>query len=197
MILASSSPRRKALLELLTTDFSIQAPDVDETISEPFVDGLKAIAERKRDAVSGAVVLAADTIGVSDILLQKPKNVTEARKMWKNMNGNSHDVMTAVAVTGQPTLVVTTRVEMNIPAPVLKEYLASDQWQGKAGAYGIQDQLIAPHIKINGPWSNVVGLPMRATYEMLLAAGVDVVKPPSERELADQNPFHGNADSHT
>jgi septum formation protein len=192
MILASSSPRRKTLLEFLTSDFTVEAPDVDETITEPFAAGLKAVAERKRDAVPGRVVLAADTIGISDTILLKPKNEAQARKMLEHLNGNSHEVLTAVAVTGQPTLVVTTRVEMNIPAAVLKEYLASGEWKGKAGAYGIQDPLIAPYLKISGPWSNVAGLPIRATYQMLLAAGVDVKMPPTERELADQNPFQLN-----
>lgn len=155
----------------------------------PYEDALVEVAVRKNAAVAGEVVLSADTIGLLDgVLLRKPDSLAEAQMLWQHMNGRSHDVLTAVCVNGN-TKVARTQVTMQVPASVAKAYLDSGQWEGKAGGYGIQDTDIAPYITIDGPWSNVVGLPLQATYELLHDTGVHPTKPPTEQQLLDQNPF--------
>jgi septum formation protein len=80
-------------------------------------------------------------------------------------------------------------VLLRLPPPVLAAYLQSGDWRGKAGGYGIQDPLLAPHIQVTGPWSNVVGLPLAATAALLRAGGVTARNPPDEAWLVRHNPF--------
>lgn len=154
----------------------------------PYDRALEAVALRKNRAVTGDVVLSADTIGLLDgTLLQKPRSKAEAQVMWHHMNGHSHEVRTAICVNGKVAS-VSTKVHMRVPASVARQYIEDGKWEGKAGGYGIQDPELAPHITIEGSWSNVVGLPLEATRELLEAAGIPC-RAITDQQAMDQNPF--------
>jgi septum formation protein len=83
-----------------------------------------------------------------------------------------------------------TAVRMDrLPKEVAEQYVASRQWEGKAGGYGIQDPLLGPYVRIQvGPWSNVVGLPLAATHALLTRNRIACKAPPPEASLAAQWP---------
>ncbi len=190
--LASGSPRRQVLLGFLVDDFDVVSPDVDETMPPGDIGtAMQAVAARKAEAVQGDVVIAADTAVVTDQILGKPADAAEARRMLEQLQ-TPHRVMTAVALRvgdSMTTFCETTGVSMRLDDAALDAYLASGNWQGKAGAYGIQDAGIAPHVRIEGSWSNVVGLPLAPLHQALVAAGVSCRQPPDEADLMSQNPF--------
>lgn len=176
------------LLGLLVDNFEVVVPDVDESMQRPYGPALDEVALRKNAAVDGDVVLSADTIGLLDgTLLQKPHSKAAAQVMWHHMNGHSHEVRTAICVNGNVTS-VSTKVHMRVPASVARQYLEDGKWEGKAGGYGIQDPELAPHITIEGSWSNVVGLPLEATRSLLEAAGI-ACHPMTDQQAMDQNLF--------
>jgi septum formation protein len=197
LILASGSPRRAILLRLISNDFVVIVPDVDETLPEgSVIPGLEAIAARKAGAVNvigDAVVLAADTcVVLDDEVLGKPDDAKHARHMLNNLNARVHKVVTAIAVrsaTKTSTFHVSSQVRIMLTGPETDAYIESGQWEGKAGAYGIQDATIAESLKLDGSWSNVVGLPLHEVHDALAALGVPVQAPPSEESLQLQNPF--------
>jgi predicted house-cleaning NTP pyrophosphatase (Maf/HAM1 superfamily) len=84
-----------------------------------------------------------------------------------------------------------TAVRMDrLPKPVIDAYAASRLWEGKAGGYGIQDAPLAPFIRLqSGPWSNVVGLPLGITRDLLRRNNIVVRDPPDEASLQQNNPF--------
>lgn len=193
VVLASASPRRRVLLGFLVPEFVVRPADVNESLADgPLIEALEALAARKAAAVPGPVVLAADTEVITDGQVQgKPNDLDHTRRLL--MRSGNHDVVTAVAVrgpNGTHTNHAVTRVDRNaLPDDVLEQYLKSGAWQDKAGGFGIQDRLISPHVRIDGSWSNVVGLPLELTATMLATAGVTVRDPPLEEDLAARNPF--------
>lgn len=194
LTLASGSPRRRVLLGYLLDDFAVQAPDVDETFPPGAVtDAMEAVAARKADAVDAEFVLAADTaVLLDDAVLGKPADRAEAASMFARFQDRGHDVVTALAVRGPDgtrTTHVRSHVHWNVPDDVVEAYLDSGAWADKAGGYGVQDALLAPHLRVDGSWSNVVGLPLEGTAQWLRDAGVRCRDPPSEADLRAQNPF--------
>lgn len=197
VILASGSPRRKVLLGLLVDAFDVVVPDVDETFPPGDVAlAMEAVADRKADAVPHGtedVVVAADTAVLLDgAVLGKPTDREDARQMLRSLNGRDHEVVTAVALRGphgHGRFHVTTRVRIDAPADKLEQYVLTGQWRGKAGGYGAQDAELADHVAVEGPWSNVVGLPLHAVHQALLDQGVSCHHPPPEEALRTQNPF--------
>jgi septum formation protein len=183
LILGSASPRRRDLLaQVGITPDSILAPEIDESPDRcelPRVCALR-LATAKAEAVPAPdddVVLAADTVvALGRRMLGKPADAAEARDFLATLSGRRHRVITAVAVRRGPrrwSRAVETAVRFKrLDAPEIAAYLASGEWQGKAGAYAIQGRAGGFIPWIGGSYSNVVGLPLTETLGLLAAAGV-------------------------
>ncbi|HLB26488.1 MAG TPA: Maf family protein [Dehalococcoidia bacterium] len=186
LILASASPRRSELLARLGVPFEVRPvsviEDVDSTkpaIVASRLARMKAEAARLADAE--APVLAADTVVVHEgAILGKPRDAAEAREMLRRLRGQSHRVITAVAVIprgGRAALLRHPETEVTMRRYTDEEIAASiargDPFD-KAGAYAIQDPLLRPVGRYQGCYCNVVGLPLWTTVEMLRRAGLDI-----------------------
>lgn len=179
MILASASPRRLELLKLLgITPAHIIPADIDESErkGELPLAYVKRIAEAKAQLVAQQhpheLVLAADTtVAVGRRILQKPADASQARAFLKLLSGRRHRVMTCVAVVKHGKLrskTVTTIVRFSrLTTAQLDAYIASNEWQGKAGAYAIQGRAASFIPFISGSHSNVVGLPLHETAALI------------------------------
>lgn len=182
LVLASRSPRRRALLREVGFAFRVVAPDVDETPPPgPAAAACAAIARRKAEAAVArlrrpAVVLAADTlVVVRGSLVGKPRGRSEARTILRRLSGTTHQVVTGVCVARagatRPsfrTFAATTRVTMRRWSKAeIEAYLDSGEWRGKAGAYAIQESADRFVTRVAGSWSNVVGLPMERVVTAL------------------------------
>ncbi|MEN8391191.1 Maf family nucleotide pyrophosphatase [Acinetobacter indicus] len=178
IILASSSPRRRELLAQLGLQFEIYSPDIDESIlpDEPVEQYVERLACAKADAVLArfpeAIVIAADTsLGVDGQILGKPESKVHAFAMWQQISGRKHDVFSGVCVRTKAekySIVVRTQVEFQaLSLSDMECYWASGEPVGKAGAYAIQG-IAARYIpRIEGSYSNVVGLPLHETVQLL------------------------------
>lgn len=184
LILASQSPRRKALLELIgvTPDLVIPA-DIDETElkgEKPDAYVLRLAREKALHVAKqnpGALVLGSDTaVAVGRRILPKTEDEQTARDCLELISGRSHRVYSGVALARPDGFVTSrtseTRVKVRVlDKPAIEEYIACDEWRGKAGGYAIQG-LFAKHIvQLIGSHSNVVGLPLYETSNLLTGAG--------------------------
>ena len=181
VILASASPRRRELLSLLLEEFDCYSADIDET---PIADELPEdyvlrMAVEKASAVKNerGVIIGSDTVVVlSGNILQKPASVEDARGMLSALSGQTHQVMTAVAIMIDAelmTIISTTEVTFStLEMPLIEAYLATDEPWDKAGAYGIQGIAGSFVRRIDGSYSSVVGLPLCETRELLEGAGI-------------------------
>lgn len=183
LILGSASPRRKDLLaQLGLTPDAILPPDIDEDplpreLPRPYCARLareKALAVAADD---DDVVLCADTtVAVGRRILGKPRDAAEAAMFLTLLGGRRHQVITAVAVRRGARLwcrEVVTDVKMKrLSDAELNGYLASGEWQGKAGGYAIQGLAGAFIPWISGSFTGVVGLPVAETAQLLAAAGI-------------------------
>ena len=178
LILASASPRRRELLELAGFTFGVAAAEIDEAVrtGESPLDYVARLAQEKARAVwarhPGSVVLGADTtVVLGGAILGKPQDREEARAMLQSLSGQTHEVLTGVAVVAEGAErvhVETTRVEFaEIGAEELEAYLDSGDALDKAGAYGIQGFAARWIPRIEGDYFNVVGLPVAATVRLL------------------------------
>ncbi|MDD6328744.1 MAG: Maf family protein [Lachnospiraceae bacterium] len=187
-ILASKSPRRKELLQMLGISFEVVVSDADETLDvcEPseFVCTLsrrKAIAVWKNRVpemgnTSNKLVIGADTVVACDgVILGKPKDEGEAFSMLSMLQDNEHEVYTGVTFVWEADGVVRTHsffaCTKVVFYPMTEEernaYIATGDCMDKAGAYGIQS-MAAPYIReIKGDYNNVVGLPVAMLYQEL------------------------------
>ena len=183
LLLASSSPRRRALLSLLVSDFESSAPDIDERprTLEPPADYVVRLASEK--AKTGAadqwVSLGSDTtVAMGHDILGKPRDSQDAAAMLRALSGNTHEVHTAVAVAytgGIKTETCTTSVRFTeLSEAAIQQYLLTDEPWDKAGAYGIQGYAGAFVSQMKGSYSAVVGLPLCETRALLIEAGVAV-----------------------
>ena len=180
LILASASPRRAELLTSAGFQFEVSPADVDETpkpSESPTTYALR-VARDKAAAVSSksrepaSVVLAADTVVVaSGEILGKPADSLDAARMLRKLANAVHDVHTAVVIrapAGERAEVVTTRVTfLPLDEAEIAWYVASGEADGKAGAYAIQGRAARFVERIEGSWSNVVGLPLATVYRLL------------------------------
>ena len=178
LILASSSPRRRELLQQLGLEFEIYSPDIDESIlaGEDVAAYVERLACAKADAVlrlfPDAIVIAADTsLGVDGQILGKPESKAHAFAIWSQISGRKHDVFSGVCVRTQQeksSIVVRTQVEFqSLSLEDMESYWATGEPIGKAGAYAIQG-IAARYIpRIEGSYSNVVGLPLYETVQLL------------------------------
>ena len=185
LILGSASPRRKDLLAQLGLEpDEIRAPDIDETplngeLPRPYC---ARMARQKAEALpAGAdeVVLCADTtVALGRRILGKPESAGEAAEFLLKLSGRRHRVITAVAVKRGDRLwerAVETVVKVKPLSDMeINAYLASGEWQGKAGAYGIQGSFGAFIPWLQGSFTGVVGLPVAETAHLLEAAGIDI-----------------------
>ncbi|MEM5521916.1 Maf family protein [Sulfitobacter sp. AS59] len=181
-ILGSGSPRRKELLaQIGVVADDIRAPDIDETpqkaeLPRPYC---ARMAREKVAAVPAGpddIVLCADTtVAVGRRILGKPENADEAASFLRLMSGRRHKVITAVAVKRGDRLwerdVVSTVRMKRLSDAELAAYLATGDWQGKAGGYGIQGPAGALIPWISGSFTGIVGLPLAETANLLRAAG--------------------------
>lgn len=176
--LASQSPRRAELLQQIGVPFYQQSADIDETArdNESAVDYVKRLALGKAQAVStdkpGEMILGADTIVVCDgILLGKPSNQQQALETLRLLSDNWHEVLTAVALgDGQQWQCdyQSTRVRFRLLSEEqILAYWQSGEPLGKAGAYAIQGKAAVMVERIEGCYSNVVGLPLSLTAALL------------------------------
>lgn len=184
LILASASPRRKNLLaQIGIVPDQIIPADIDETPASGETPRLHAIrlATEKAEIIArdnpDAFVLAADTVvGVGRRILPKAETEADAKYCLELLSGGSHRVFTGVCVVTPEGIatskVVETRLKLKRLSRVeMKTYLESREWEGKAGGYGIQGLAEAYISRITGSYSNVVGLPVYETRNMLIGAG--------------------------
>ena len=174
LILASASPRRHALLAEAGIPFSIVVAGVEELAPERGDPHAVAAenARRKAAAVAGERVLGVDTVvAVGDRLLGKPRDAAHARALLGALSGTTHSVVTGVALktaAGTRVRTVETRVTMRvISAAEIEDYVASGESMGKAGAYAIQETADRFVERLDGPFDNVVGLPVDTVRELL------------------------------
>jgi len=179
LILASASPRRRQLLEMLGIPFRAVAASVQE-IPLPREQPLayaQRLARDKARAVPGALVLGADTIVVlEEAILEKPVDAADAVRMLMQLQGRQHEVITAICLLADGTAheaVDRTAVTFR-PATeeFLTRYVATGEPMDKAGAYGIQGYGAALVERIEGDFFGVMGLPLRLVLELLERAGV-------------------------
>jgi septum formation protein len=193
LVLASASPRRAELLRAAGIAFEVAAANIDESIlpGETPEGHVRRLAAAKAGAVAdGRPVLGADTVVVVDgAVLGKPVDTDDARRMLRLLSGRTHQVLTGVCL-GLPTSatslggaaasgfswttdVAITTVEF---APLsdreIEWYVASGEPMDKAGAYAIQGLAARFVTRVDGSYSNVVGLPVALVYRMCAAAGL-------------------------
>ncbi len=186
LILASSSPRRLDLLRQIGVEPArIETPSIDETPAERELprDHARRLATDKRDAVAARLgqtesyVLAADTVvACGRRILPKAEDADTAERCLRLLSGRRHRVYTGVAVSApdgraNACVVMTTVTLKRLGSEQLMHYLQCGEWQGKAGGYGIQGRAEAFVTGINGSYSNVVGLPLQASADLLRGLG--------------------------
>jgi septum formation protein len=173
LILASGSPRRKAILEQLGIDFRVEVPDIEELQEGEPQAVVEENALRKARAVEPGDdrVLGADTeVVLGGQIFGKPRDRAEAERFLRTLSGETHEVVGGVALrsaSGEWTEVAVTRVRFrSLTGAELDWYLASGEWEGKAGAYAIQGKGAALVESIEGDYWNVVGLPVPALLRL-------------------------------
>jgi septum formation protein len=179
IVLGSQSPRRKELLSLMNIDFRVEVQEVEESYPEnltPFEIAIH-IASKKAKAFKGLsaneLLITADTIVAQhQHILGKPKDAAHAKEMIQQLAGNTHEVITAVAFQYQSQLITfhdCTKVYMNpLSEAEINHYIENYKPYDKAGAYGIQEWIGLVAIqKIEGSYTNVMGLPTEKLYQEL------------------------------
>jgi septum formation protein len=181
-VLGSGSSRRRDLLaQIGVVADVIRPPEIDETpgkgeLPRPYCIRMALEKARAIEAGDDDLVLAADTtVALGRRILGKPGSAGEAAQFLLALSGRRHKVITAVAVRFGPQLWqrdVVTKVRMKrLSDEDINAYLATDDWQGKAGGYGIQGPAGALIPWIQGSFTGVVGLPLAETVGLLQAAG--------------------------
>lgn len=183
LVLASASPRRRDLLAQIGFPPDAIAPaDIDETEGEGELprDLAVRLTLAKLAAATGhdgAFVLASDTVvGVGRRILPKTETEDEARACLALLSGRNHRVFTGVAVRAPDgrtahRLSMTRVAVKRLAADEIEEYIASGEWQGKAGGYGIQGRFGAHIMQITGSYTGVMGLPVYETRQLLIGLG--------------------------
>jgi septum formation protein len=187
LILASASPRRLALLaQIGVSPAAVRPADLDEAPLKDEVprDHAARLALGKARAVADtldvpAVVLAADTVvALGRRILPKAEDEATARDCLERLSGRRHRVLGGICVIDaagavRARLVETVVTMKRLEAREISAYLASGEWDGKAGGYAIQGRAAAFVKRINGSYGNVVGLCLHQTAALLRAAGIE------------------------
>lgn len=181
IVLASGSPRRKEILTAVGWEFEALSPDVDETerageapddyVVRLAVEKARAVAQRMPDRI----VLGADTtVAINDLILAKPVDLDDARRMIRLLAGTWHEVFTGVALVKGDTVksgLERTRVKFAPMTDAEIDFLAVEgDPLDRAGAYAIQEQAALFIEAIEGDYWNVVGLPVRLVYRLVAEA---------------------------
>lgn len=184
IILASSSPRRQQILKSLGIPYIVHPADIGETVPKGMKvdDAPEYIAARKVDAVVRKLsteqeigwVLAADTVVVyKNRIYGKPKDMDEAREFLKTLSGNTHKVITGVALYNGAVHYMSTRTSINkvtfaeMSDEDIEWYLSTSEWHGAAGGYRIQENGSCFIKKIEGTESSIMGLPIFELCDIL------------------------------
>ncbi|MEQ6202398.1 Maf family protein [Sulfitobacter sp. HNIBRBA2951] len=181
-ILGSGSPRRRELLaQIGVVADDIRAPDIDESphkaeLPRPYCARMAREKVAAVPADADDIVLCADTtVALGRRILGKPEDVAEAERFLRAMSGRRHKVITAVAVKRGDKLwerdVVSTVRMKSLAEDELHAYLATGDWDGKAGGYGIQGPAGVLIPWISGSFTGIVGLPLSETANLLRASG--------------------------
>ena len=179
VLLASASPRRAQLLRAAGVAFDVEPADVDETprAGEPPEAYVRRLALDKAQAVAatrpGRRVLGADTtVAVEGQILGKAGGEGEAAAMLARLEGRPHEVHTGVALllNGHSTVAVATSRVWFLPmtSEDIQAYVASGEWHDKAGAYAIQGRIARFVARLEGSYTNVVGLPVSLVWDLLM-----------------------------
>ena len=185
LILGSGSPRRRDLLgQIGVVPDAVRPPEIDESprkgeLPRPYCTRMAREKAGAVEAGDGDIVLAADTtVAMGRRILGKAESAGEAAQFLHALSGRRHRVITAVAVQCGARLWqrdVVSRVRMKrLSDAEINAYLASNEWQGKAGGYGIQGMAGALIPWISGSFTGIVGLPLTETAGLLQAAGYPV-----------------------
>ena len=181
LILASGSPRRRELLDLMGLTYTVETPDVDESFSGRPSETVMEISRRKAAAVaarhSDSIIIAADTLVFADGALGKPHTPERAKEMLRSLAGNWHHVYTGITVINTRSGRILRKVDKTrvhlvpMTEQEIDAYVATGEPLDKAGAYGIQGMGGMFVDRIDGSYSNVVGLPMSMLRIMLAQVG--------------------------
>lgn len=189
-LLASASPRRRALLEQLQIQFSVEVSPADESVDGTRPPDVMAqhLASRKATPIAErtptALVLAADTVVAHDgDVLEKPTSPAHARRMLRRLSGTTHEVHTGFALqhAASDRHVAQTSTTTVSFAPLsnqeIEAYVDTRSPMDKAGGYGIQDHTAPLFVRgISGDYYTVVGLPLRSFYECLHSTFQDLLQ---------------------
>jgi septum formation protein len=187
--LASQSPRRRQLLEQIGIQYELllASPEEDSEALETVMSGelpltyVKRVTQLKLDAavsrmkqrgLPNAPILCADTtVALGRHILGKPEDAKDALRMLKVLSGQTHRVLTAVAVASNRKRAICVSISQVTFAPMklseMKSYVASGEPMGKAGAYGIQGLAASYISEIKGSYSSIMGLPLFETAQLL------------------------------
>lgn len=171
MILASASPQRRAILQRLGIEFTVRPAGVPERESGPAREVAVENALTKARAVTGAAVLGVDTVvTLDDELFGKPADAAHAAAMLRRLSGRTHTVMSGIALVRdgrEETDCAATEVTFRrIDERLVEWYVATGEWQGRAGGYAIQGAGCALVLAVRGDYENVVGLPVATLLEL-------------------------------
>ena len=186
LYLASKSPRRSELLARLGLDFGLLDNEVPEhrAPGEPAEDYVRRVAREKAGAgllqvvgVANAVVLGADTeVVLDDDVFGKPRDADDAAAMLRRLSGRTHRVISAlslVSASREAQAVSLSEVTFaELDGQDIETYLASGEWQDRAGAYAIQGRAQALISHLSGSYSGVMGLPLYETAQLLRGFGI-------------------------
>ncbi len=187
IILASSSPRRKELLDQIRVKFKIYPVDLDEAplANETPLNYVQRLAAEKSAAcvaqlATDTPVLAADTaVILGGVIMGKPKNETEALAMLTQLSGKTHQVYSAISLRGREhnqAVSITDVTFRRLTKKEIVDYLHSGEPLGKAGSYAIQGMGSIFVESIKGSFSGVVGLPLFETAQLLAKQGIKLFK---------------------
>ncbi|ARF16221.1 Maf family protein [Sporosarcina ureae] len=187
IVLASSSPRRKELLQLAGIDFTVRPSDVDEdvpfTLEEPYEYAVR-LSERKALAVVESeeeIIIAADTIVVKNgRVFPKPANDAQAIDFLMELSGELHEVITGVTILANGKTIQFAGLSQvkfrNLDEELVYAYVKSGDASDKAGAYGIQTQGMLFVENMVGDYQNIVGLPISDLVNRMRQEGLLILE---------------------
>lgn len=182
LVLATASEARRALVSATGLDFTASAVDIDESPlpGEAISEYVERLSRAKADAVLppslDALIVAVDTaIGLGDEIIGKPKDAAHARKILTKLSAQTHEVASAIAlrdIMAASVSVEVTRTEVSferLPEKTIEWYISTGEWKNRAGAYAIQGKGAALISRVQGCFTNVIGISIPTLVRMLLS----------------------------